>query len=70
MEDALTQWLLENRPYPHLHTRVKQLFPLWTNSSKETSVGAGTVTGASNESFASTVKTINGLLRGMPSAER
>jgi putative phage-type endonuclease len=24
MEDALAQWLLENRPYTHLHTRVKQ----------------------------------------------
>lgn len=23
MEDALSQWLLENRPYTHLHTRVK-----------------------------------------------
>jgi hypothetical protein len=46
------------------------LFPSWTNSSKETSAGAGTETGASNESFVSTAKTIRGLLHGIPNAER
>lgn len=28
MEDVLTTWLLENRPYTHLHTRVRQFLVL------------------------------------------
>ncbi len=40
MEDALTQWLLENRPYTHLHTRVKQFIRTCQTLQPELSYGA------------------------------
>lgn len=40
MEDALTQWLLENRPYTHLHTRVKQFIRYCQTLQPELSYGA------------------------------
>ena len=40
MEDALKQWLLENRPYTHLHTRVKQFLCYCKTLQPELSYGA------------------------------
>jgi len=40
MEDALKQWLLENRPYTHLHTRVKQFLCYCKTLQPEVSYGA------------------------------
>jgi putative phage-type endonuclease len=40
MEYALTQWLLENRPYTHLHTRVKQFLCYCKSLQPELSYGA------------------------------
>ena len=40
MEDALASWLLENRPYTHLHTRVKQFLCYCKTLQPELSYGA------------------------------